>query len=372
MRDAVHHFAQGVIAPMDASSSQRQKFSDEAWLQMGTQGFLGVTAEEIYGGLGLGYLAQCVIAEEISRASGSIGLSYIAHANLCVNQIALNGSEEQKQRFLPRLTSGEFVGALAMSEANSGSDVMSMHTRAEPVEGGYQISGTKLWITNGGNADVILLYAKTGERLTAFLTTRDMEGFSVGQKIHKNGMRGSDTYEIRYDNCFVPIENRVGAEGSGGGILMSGLNYERLVLSAGALGLAQAALDEALKYTRDREQFRKRICDNQAVAFELADMQANITRERAALYAYANLLDQLGPQAKQDKDLNGICAGVFLTAALMATDVANRALVLHGGNGMTEEFKIGRILNDVKLYEIGGGTTNIRRLQVARGLGCQI
>jgi isovaleryl-CoA dehydrogenase len=313
-----------------------------------------------------------VITEEISRCSGSIGLSYIAHSNLCVNQISLNGTPAQRAKYLPGLVAGTSIGALAMSEANAGSDVMAMTCSATPTDDGYLLNGTKLWITNGGSADVLVVYVKTDrerKKITAFLVTGDMEGFRRGQKIHKIGMKASETYELVFDNCFVPKANILGEFNGGGRVLMSGLNYERLILAGGALGLGRAAFEESLQYTSDRVQFGKAINRNQAIAFDLAEMSAALDRERAFAYSTAALIDKSPKTTAQDKSLNLLCAEVFLSVAQTADQMSSRAVELHGGNGYSTEYRVGRIWNDAKLYMIGGGTSDIRKLVVARELG---
>jgi isovaleryl-CoA dehydrogenase len=374
MRSAVRTFAEKEILPLDGPASEQSEFPNQLWPKMGEQGFLGVTAAEKFGGLALGYLAHLVITEEISRCSGSIGLSYIAHSNLCVNQISLNGTPAQKAKYLPGLIAGTSIGALAMSEANAGSDVMAMSCSATPADGGYLLNGTKLWITNGGSADVLVVYVKTDKekkKITAFLVTRDMEGFKRGQKIHKIGMKASETYELVFDNCFVPTANILGEFNGGGKVLMSGLNYERLILAGGALGLGRAAFEESLNYTSDRMQFGKAINRNQAIAFDLAEMSTSLDRERAFAYSTAALIDK-SPKNTQDKALNLLCAEVFLSAAQAADQISSRAVELHGGNGYSTEYRVGRIWNDAKLYMIGGGTSDIRKLVVARELGLNV
>jgi len=375
MRAAVSRFAKEQILPLDGPLSEAEDFPQQLWRMMGDQGLLGMTAPEKHGGLGLGYLPHLVVAEEISRCSGSVGLSYIAHSNLCINQIALNGTEKQKADFLPPLVAGEKVGGLAMSEANAGSDVMSMQTRATKCEGGYRLNGTKLWITNGGTGDTFVVYAKTdseNKKITAFLVCKGMPGFKPGQKLHKVGMRASETYELVFDECFVPDSNVLGNVDQGAKVLMGGLNYERLILAGGALGLARAAFEESLSYTTERIQFGKPINSNQAIAFDLAQMAAEIDRERAFAYTVASMIDAKGKTAKNDKSLNRMCAEVFLTAAQAADRISTRGVELHGGNGYTTEYRIGRIWRDAKLYMIGGGTADIRKLVVARELGLKL
>lgn len=375
MRGAVRRFAEEQILPLDRTYSEAGDFPREIWRKMGDQGFLGMTAPEKHGGLGLGYLPHMVVAEEISRCSGSIGLSYIAHSNLCVNQISLNGTEKQKAEFLPPLIAGEKVGGLAMSEANAGSDVMSMQTKATKCDGGFLLNGTKLWITNGGSGDIFVVYAKTdpeNKKITAFLVSKEMPGFHPGQKLHKVGMRASETYELVFEDCFVPNSNVLGEVDHGAKVLMGGLNYERLILAGGALGLAKAAFDESLNYTTERVQFGKSINSNQAIAFDIAQMAAEIDRERAFAYGVARMIDAKGKRAKHDKSLNRLCAEVFLTVAQTADRISSRGVELHGGNGYTTEYRIGWIWRDAKLYMIGGGTSDIRKLVVARELGLKL
>lgn len=367
MRDEVRKFARSRVAPRDADD----RFPEPLWREMGEQGLLGVTVPESDGGLGLGYLAHAVFAEELSRASGSIGLSYIAHSNLCVNQIALNGSPEQRSRYLPGLMSGTQVGALAMSEAGAGSDIMSMRTFAARAEGGFVLDGAKMWITNGGRADVVLVYAKTDKehnRLTAFLVDKGTPGFAVGQSIHKIGMRASETVELVFERCFVPDSAVVGEVDRGVAVLMSGLNFERLILAAGALGLAQAALDEATSYVRERKQFGQPIGGFQSVAFALAQATSDIDCVRAYIHSTAAGIDAAGPSAKADRALRERCAGVFLQGGQLAERVSALAVKLLGGNGYTTEYKVGRIWQDAMLYQIGGGTENIRLHMLAKSL----
>lgn len=369
MRAAVRQFAEGEILPLDEGYSETEEFPSALWQKMGEQGLLGVTASAKYGGLDMGYLAHLVVTEEISRCSGSIGLSYIAHSNLCVNQLSLNGTRAQKEKFLPPLIAGTAVGALAMSEANAGSDVMGMKCKAHKLDGGFVLNGTKLWITNGGAADVLIVYAKTDldkKKLTAFIVTRDMSGFTRGQKISKIGMRASETYELIFDDCFIPDANVLGAVDRGAAVLMSGLNYERLILAGGALGLARTAFEEAIKYTAERMQFGKPIGRNQAIAFDMAQMAADMEREQAFAYTTAALVDK---RQAHDQSLNQICAEVFLTVAQTADKISSRAVELHGGNGYSRDYRVGRVWNDAKLYMIGGGTSDIRKLVISRELG---
>lgn len=340
-------------------------FPADMWKKLGDAGFLGVTASEEYGGLAMGYQAHCVILDEISRASGSIGLSYAAHSQLCVNQLCLNGNEEQKGRILPGLISGDKVGALAMSEHSAGSDVVSMKTTAVEVSGGYKLNGTKMWITNGPDADYVVVYAKTdpekGSRgITAFIVEKGFSGFSVARKLDKLGMRGSNTGELVFEDVFVPKENILGALNQGVTVLMEGLDLERLVLSAGPLGLMQASLDLVLPYTHTRKQFNTPIAHNQLVQGKLADMYTKMQASRAYTMATARKVDEEGLIRTQD------CAGAILYAAERATECALDAIQLMGGNGYVNEIPAGRLLRDAKLYEIGAGTSEIRRMLIGR------
>jgi isovaleryl-CoA dehydrogenase len=333
---------------------------------MGDLGLLGITADEAYGGSGLGYLAHCVAMEEISRASASVGLSYGAHSNLCVNQINRNGSDAQKARYLPKLISGEHVGALAMSEPGAGSDVVSMKLRADKRGDRYVLNGNKMWITNGPDADVLVVYAKTdpqaGARgITAFLIEKTFAGFSTGQKLDKLGMRGSNTCELIFADCEVPEDNVLGAVGGGVRILMSGLDYERVVLSAGPLGIMAACLDAALPYLHERKQFGQPIGEFQLMQGKIADMYVTLNAARAYVYAVAAACDR-GETTRKD------AAGCILYAAERATALALETIQVLGGNGYTNEYPAGRLLRDAKLYEIGAGTSEIRRMLIGREL----
>lgn len=335
------------------------------WRKLGEAGLLGVTAAEEYGGLGMGYQAHCVILEEISRASGSIGLSYAAHSQLCVNQICLNGNEEQKKRLLPGLASGEKVGALAMSEHSAGSDVVSMKTTAKKVDGGYVINGTKMWITNGPDADYIVVYAKTdpeakSKGITAFIVEKGAKGFSVARKLDKLGMRGSNTGELVFEDVFVPDANILGELNRGVRVLMEGLDIERLVLSAGPLGIMQACLDLVLPYVHQRKQFGQPIAHNQLIQGKLADMYTKLQAARAYTYETARKVDEEGFVKTQD------CAGAILYAAERATECGLDAIQLMGGTGYVNEVPAGRLLRDAKLYEIGAGTSEVRRMVIGR------
>jgi len=366
IRETTREFAQEEIAPRAAAIDRDNLFPRDLWPRMGALGLHGVTASEEYGGLGLGYLEHCVAMEEVSRASGAIGLSYGAHSNLCVNQIARNGSPEQKRRYLPKLISGEHVGALAMSEPSAGSDVVSMKTRAEKKGDSYVLNGAKMWITNGPVADTIVVYAKTdpaaGPRgITAFIVERGMKGFSNGAKLDKMGMRGSDTSELVFEDCEAPAENVLGEVGRGVSVLMSGLDYERVVLAAGPLGLMQAAMDVVLPYVHERKQFDAPIGSFQLVQGKLADMYVAMNASRSYVYAVAKACDR-GETTRED------AAGAILYAAERATQVALDAIQLLGGNGYVNDYPTARLLRDAKLYEIGAGTSEIRRMLIGREL----
>jgi isovaleryl-CoA dehydrogenase len=366
IRDSTREFAEAEISPRAAQIDRDNLFPRDLWPKMGALGLHGVTAPEEYGGLGLGYLEHCVAIEEVSRASASVGLSYGAHSNLCVNQLTRNGNEEQKRRYLPKLISGEHVGALAMSEPNAGSDVVSMTTRAERRGDRFVINGAKMWITNGPVADTLIVYAKTdpsaGPRgISAFIVERGMRGFSNGTKLDKVGMRGSDTSELIFQDCEVPEENLVGAVGRGVNVLMSGLDYERVVLAAGPLGIMQAAMDVVLPYVHQRRQFGAPIGSFQLVQGKLADMYVTMNAARAYVYAVAKACDR-GETTREDS------AGAILYAAERATQVALDAMQLLGGNGYVNDYPTGRLLRDAKLYEIGAGTSEIRRMLIGREL----
>ncbi|KIW26920.1 uncharacterized protein PV07_06708 [Cladophialophora immunda] len=366
LRERVQEFTRREIPEELAARTDRENdFPHFMWKKLGEAGFLGPTADEEYGGLGMGYQAHSVIMEEISRASGSIGLSYAAHSQLCVNQLSLNGNKEQKERVLPGLISGDKVGALAMSEHSAGSDVVSMKTTAKAVDGGYRLNGTKMWITNGPEADYIVVYAKTepekkSRGITAFIVERAFEGFSVARKLDKLGMRGSNTGELVFDNVFVPKENVLGEVNKGVTVLMEGLDLERLVLSAGPLGIMQACLDLVLPYTHQRKQFDTPIAHNQLVQGKLADMYTKLQAARAYTYTTAKKVDEEGEIRTQD------CAGAILYAAERASECGLDAIQLMGGNGYVNEIPAGRLLRDAKLYEIGAGTSEIRRMVIGR------
>lgn len=366
LRDATRHFAEKEIAPRAADIDLHNKFPADLWKKLGDMGMLGVTVEEAYGGSGMGYIEHAIIMEEISRASASVGLSYGAHSNLCVNQIRLNGTEAQKKKYLPKLCSGEYVGALAMSEANSGSDVMSMQLRAEDKGNHYVLNGTKMWITNGPDADVLVVYARTNKDagskgITAFIIEKHFKGFSTAQKLDKLGMRGSNTCELIFENCAVPMENVLGDVNRGAKVLMSGLDYERVVLAAGPIGIMQAAMDIVLPYARDRKQFGKSIGEFELIQAKLADMYVALTSSRAYLYSVAMACDK-GEISRKDS------AAVILYTSEKATWVALQAIQVLGGNGYINEFPTGRFLRDAKLYEIGAGTSEIRRMLIGREL----
>jgi isovaleryl-CoA dehydrogenase len=366
VRDSVMRFASDEIAPRAAEIDETNDFPADLWPKMGDLGILGVTVEEEYGGVGLGYTEHCVAMEEVSRASASVGLSYGAHSNLCVNQIRRNGSEEQKHRYLPPLIRGEHVGALAMSETGAGSDVMSMRTRAERKGDRFILNGAKMWITNGPDADTLVVYARTdpdaGTRgLTAFLVEKGFAGFSTAQKLDKLGMRGSNTCELVFDDCEVPYENVLGEEGRGVRVLMSGLDYERVVLAGGPLGIMAACMDVVMPYIHERRQFDQPIGVFQLVQGKIADMYTTMNACRGYVYAVAAACDR-GETTRKD------AAGCILYAAEKATAVALDAIQLLGGNGYINEYPTGRLLRDAKLYEIGAGTSEIRRMLIGREL----
>ncbi len=364
LRDTVGEFSRDKIAPRADEIDRSNTFPRDLWPQMGALGLLGITVEEELGGSGMGYLAHCVAMEEISRGSASVGLSYGAHSNLCVNQIRRNGSAEQKRRYLPKLMSGEHVGALAMSEPGAGSDVVAMRTRAEKRGERYVLNGSKMWITNGPEAETLVVYAKTdpnaGPRgITAFLIEKGFKGFSTAQKLDKLGMRGSDTCELVFEDCEVPAENVLGGVGQGAKVLMSGLDYERVVLAAGPLGIMQNCLDVVIPYVHERKQFGQPIGAFQLMQGKLADMYVVTNAAKAYVYAVARACDA-GKTTRED------AAGAILYAAERATAVALDAIQCLGGNGYINDYPTGRLLRDAKLYEIGAGTSEIRRMLIGR------
>jgi isovaleryl-CoA dehydrogenase len=366
LRESVADFASAEIAPRAAEIDRSNEFPQELWRKLGDLGVLGITVEEEYGGAGMGYLEHVVAMEEISRGSASVGLSYGAHSNLCVNQIRRNGTEEQKRKYLPHLISGEHVGALAMSEPEAGSDVVSMRLRAERQDDRFILNGAKMWITNGPDADVLVVYAKTNPQagargITAFLIEKGMKGFTVAQKLDKLGMRGSNTGELVFEDCEVPAENVLGEIDGGVTVLMSGLDYERAVLSGGPLGIMQACMDVVIPYVHERKQFGRAIGEFQLMQAKLADMYTTMNAAKSYVYAVARACDR-GEASRKD------AAGAILFAAEKATWMALEAIQCLGGNGYINDFPTGRLLRDAKLYEIGAGTSEIRRMLIGREL----
>ena len=366
LRRTVRDFAQAELQPIAADIDRSNTFPEGIWPRLGALGLLGITVEEEYGGAGMGYREHVVAMEEISRASASVGLSYGAHSNLCVNQLRRNASEEQKRRYLPRLISGEHVGALAMSETGAGSDVVGMRLRAERKGGIYVLNGSKMWITNGPDADVLVVYAKTDPKaeaggISAFIIEKGLKGYSTAQKLDKLGMRGSNTSELVFQDCEVPAENMLGAENNGVQILMSGLDYERVVLSGGPLGIMQACMDVVLPYIHERKQFGRAIGEFQLMQGKLADMYTTMNACRAYVYSVAAACDR-GETTRKD------AAGAILYAAEKATAMALDAIQALGGNGYINDYPTGRLLRDAKLYEIGAGTSEIRRMLIGREL----
>ncbi|AEI75527.1 isovaleryl-CoA dehydrogenase Ivd [Cupriavidus necator N-1] len=371
LRNSVRDWAQAELAPRAAEIDRTDQFPMDAWKKMGDLGVLGITVAEEYGGANMGYLAHMIAMEEISRASASVGLSYGAHSNLCVNQIHRNGTAAQKAKYLPKLVSGEWIGALAMSEPNAGSDVVSMKLRAELKGDRYVLNGTKMWITNGPDCDVLVVYAKTEPELgargmTAFIVEKGMKGFSVAQKLDKLGMRGSHTGELVFQDVEVPVENILGAENGGAKVLMSGLDYERAVLSGGPVGIMQACMDVVTPYIHDRKQFGQSIGEFQLIQGKVADMYTTLQAARSYLYTVGKNLDALGSghvrQVRKD------CAAVILYTAEKATWMAGETVQILGGNGYINEYPAGRLWRDAKLYEIGAGTSEIRRMLIGREL----
>ena len=366
LRDAVYQFCQAELAPRAEQIDRDNQFPMDMWKKFGDMGLLGITVEEQYGGSNMGYLAHTIAMEEISRASASVGLSYGAHSNLCVNQIAKNGSHQQKLKYLPKLCSGEHIGALAMSEPNAGSDVVSMKLNAVKQGDHYVLNGNKMWITNGPDAHTYVIYAKTdihggSKGITAFIVERDLPGFSRHQKLDKLGMRGSNTCELVFQDCRVPAENILGGEGRGVAVLMSGLDYERTILSGGPVGIMQACMDIVVPYIHDRKQFGQAIGEFQLIQGKIADMYTELSACRAFLYAVAAACDR-GQESRKD------AAAVILYTAEKATQMALQAIQTLGGNGYINEYATGRLLRDAKLYEIGAGTSEVRRMLIGREL----
>ncbi|MDA9246172.1 isovaleryl-CoA dehydrogenase [Rhodobacteraceae bacterium] len=364
LRASVKRFANDEILPIASEIDNINEFPLSLWTKMGDLGLHGITVPESDGGIGMGYLAHCIAIEEISRASASVGLSYGAHSNLCINQINRWGNQEQKRRYLPNLISGEHIGALAMSEHNSGSDVVSMSLQADKRNDRFVLNGSKMWITNGPDATTIIVYAKTSKDkgskgITAFLIEKEMVGFSTGKKLDKLGMRGSNTCELLFENCEVPYENVLGEEGKGASVLMSGLDFERVVLAAGPLGIMAAAMDSVVPYVRERQQFGKPIGQFQLIEGKIADMYTTLNASRSYVYTVAKSCD-LGNVTRED------AAGCILYAAEKATQIALDAIQCLGGNGYTNDYSVGRLLRDAKLYEIGAGTSEIRRMLIGR------
>ncbi|MEG9304187.1 isovaleryl-CoA dehydrogenase [Psychrobacter celer] len=374
LRDVVQQFAANEIAPRASEIDSSDEFPMDLWQKMGDLGLHGITVPEAYGGSDMGYVAHMVAMEEISRASASVALSYGAHSNLCINQIKRNGNEAQKQKYLPKLISGEFIGALAMSETGAGSDVVSMKLKAEEKDGHYVLNGSKMWITNGPDANVMVVYAKTNPELgakgmTAFIVEKGMKGFGTAQKLDKLGMRGSHTGEMIFDNVEVPSDNILGGVGNGVKVLMSGLDYERAVLAAGPIGIMQAVMDNVVPYIHDRKQFGQAIGEFQLIQGKVADMYTILQAGRSFLYTVGKNLDMLDQRgAGHSREVRKDCASVILWCAEKATWMAGEGIQIFGGNGYTNEYPLGRFWRDAKLYEIGAGTSEIRRMLVGREL----
>ncbi|MGP5215047.1 isovaleryl-CoA dehydrogenase [Psychrobacter celer] len=374
LRDVVQQFAANEIAPRASEIDSSDEFPMDLWQKMGDLGLHGITVPEAHGGSDMGYVAHMVAMEEISRASASVALSYGAHSNLCINQIKRNGNEAQKQKYLPKLISGEFIGALAMSETGAGSDVVSMKLKAEEKDGHYVLNGSKMWITNGPDADVMVVYAKTNPELgakgmTAFIVEKGMKGFGTAQKLDKLGMRGSHTGEMIFDNVEVPSDNILGGVGNGVKVLMSGLDYERAVLAAGPIGIMQAVMDNVVPYIHDRKQFGQAIGEFQLIQGKVADMYTILQAGRSFLYTVGKNLDMLDQRgAGHSREVRKDCASVILWCAEKATWMAGEGIQIFGGNGYTNEYPLGRFWRDAKLYEIGAGTSEIRRMLVGREL----
>lgn len=371
LRETVKAFADAEIVPRAAELDRTDQFPMDLWQKMGELGLHGITVPETYGGVDMGYVAHMVAMEEISRASGSVALSYGAHSNLCINQIKRNGTDAQKQKYLPKLISGEFIGALAMSEPSAGSDVTSMKLRAEDKGGVFVLNGSKMWITNGPDADVMVVYAKTepalgAKGITAFLVEKGMKGFYTAQKLDKLGMRGSHTGEMVFDNVEVPSDNILGGLNNGVKVLMSGLDYERAVLAAGPIGLMQAVMDNVIPYIHDRKQFGQAIGEFQLIQGKVADMYTTLQAGRSFLYTVGKNLDRLG--SDHVRQVRKDCASVILWTAEKATWMAGEGIQIFGGNGYTNEYPLGRIWRDAKLYEIGAGTSEVRRMLIGREL----
>ncbi|MBI5926043.1 MAG: isovaleryl-CoA dehydrogenase [Aquabacterium sp.] len=371
LRDTVQHFVAKELAPIAADVERENNFPAQMWKKLGDLGVHGLTVPEEYGGTNLGYLAHMVAMEEVSRGSSAVALSYGAHSNLCVNQIYRNGSEAQRQKYLPKLISGDHVGALAMSEPNAGSDVVSMKLRADKRGDRYVLNGSKMWITNGGDADTLVVYAKTepeagAKGMTAFIIEKGFKGFGKGSKLDKLGMRGSNTYPLFFEDCEVPAENILGGEGNGAKVLMSGLDYERAVLSGGPLGIMQAVMDNIVPYIHERKQFGQAIGEFQLLQGKVADMYTMQQAVKSFAYTVAKNLDNLGD--KHARHVRKDCAALILMAAEKATWMASEGIQIFGGNGYINEYPLGRLWRDAKLYEIGAGTSEIRRMLIGREL----